>query len=417
MLKFSLSEIIRSLSETLDLVFFGLGVDWGSMSHSSKVCYISCKIAEQMNLDKVLSGDLYYAALLHDVGLILTREAEGMIHFEAHEDFLHCKRGNEILKKCSYTERLANIILHHHDKWAGPNETGITGNMIPICSRIIFIADRIDILIRPREYILHQKAEILNTVNKNSGTYFDPQVVAAFNQIGRLESFWLDLTTKHTEDLLRNYKFTENIKLNYDELEHIAEIFAHIVDSKSKFTKEHSRRVSRIANALARKLKFSPLECEMIKVAGLLHDLGKLAIPDELLDKPDKLSDDEFEIMKRHTYFTNLILNKVRGLDIIAKWAAFHHERLDGSGYPFHTKGEIIPLGARILAVSDVFTALTEDRPYRKGYTKEVMHNILNKYASEGALDSGVVNIVTENIDEFYKLTKYEQSQQNYLLS
>jgi len=242
-------------------------------------------------------------------------------------------------------------------------------------------------------------------------------VVAAFNQIGRLESFWLDLTTKHTEDLLRNYKFTENIKLNYDELEHIAEIFAHIVDSKSKFTKEHSRRVSRIANALARKLKFSPLECEMIKVAGLLHDLGKLAIPDELLDKPDKLSDDEFEIMKRHTYFTNLILNKVRGLDIIAKWAAFHHERLDGSGYPFHTKGEIIPLGARILAVSDVFTALTEDRPYRKGYTKEVMHNILNKYASEGALDSGVVNIVTENIDEFYKLTKYEQSQQNYLLS
>lgn len=404
MLKFSLSEIMRSLSETLDLVFFGLGVDWGSMSHSSKVCYISCKIAEQMNLDKVLSGDLYYASLLHDVGLILTREAEGMTHFEAHEDFLHCKRGYEILKKCSYTERLSNIILHHHDKWAGPNESGATGNIIPICSRIIYIADRIDVLIRPREYILHQKTEIVNTVNKYSGIYFDPQVVAAFNQIARLESFWLDLTTKHTEDLLQNYKFKENIKLDYDELGHIAEIFAHIVDSKSKFTLEHSHRVAMIANALARKLKFSPFECEIIKVAGLLHDLGKLAIPDEILDKSDKLSDDEFEIMKRHTYFTNLILKKVRGLDTIAQWAAFHHERLDGSGYPFHTKGEIIPLGARILAVSDVFTALTEDRPYRKGYTKEVMGEILNKYVSVGALDNSVVNIAVENIDKFYEL-------------
>ncbi|MDO8140952.1 MAG: HD domain-containing protein [Candidatus Brocadiales bacterium] len=409
MLKFSLSEIMRSLSETLDLVFFGLGVDWGSMSHSSKVCYISCKIAEQMNLDKVLSGDLYYASLLHDVGLILTREAEGMTHFEAHEDFLHCKRGYEILKKCSYTERLSNIILHHHDKWAGPNESGATGNIIPICSRIIYIADRIDVLIRPREYILHQKTEIVNTVNKYSGIYFDPQVVAAFNQIARLESFWLDLTTKHTEDLLQNYKFKENIRLDYDELGHIAEIFAHIVDSKSKFTLEHSHRVAMIANALARKLKFSPFECEIIKVAGLLHDLGKLAIPDEILDKSDKLSDDEFEIMKRHTYFTNLILKKVRGLDTIAQWAAFHHERLDGSGYPFHTKGEIIPLGARILAVSDVFTALTEDRPYRKGYTKEVMGDILNKYVSVGALDNSVVNIAVENIDKFYELIHTEE--------
>ena len=402
MLKFSLSEIVRSLSETLDLVFIGLGVDWGGLSHSSKVCYIACKISEQMNLDKGLSGDLYYAALLHDVGLVLTKEAEIMTRFDAPEDFLHCKRGYLILKKCSYTERLANIILHHHDKWAGSNTSGFTGNIIPICSRIIYIADRIDVLIRPNKYILHQKKEIVNTINKHSGTYFDPQVVAAFNKIANLESFWFDLQTKHTEDLLQNYKFGENIKLGYDELEHVSEIFAHIVDSKSKFTLEHSHRVAVIANALAKKLKFSPFECEITKVAGLLHDLGKLAILDDILEKSSKLSDDEMEIMKRHTYYTFLILKKVCGLETVAQWAAFHHEKLDGSGYPFHAKGDIIPLGARILAVSDVFTALTEDRPYRKGHTKEAMCEILNTYASVGTLDSSVVNIAIENIDDFY---------------
>lgn len=404
MLKINLSEFIKSLSEAIDLVFYGFGVDWGSMSHSSKVCYIACRIAEQLNLNKEIGSTLYYAALLHDIGLVLTKDAGRMLHFEAHEEFTHCKRGYEILKKCHYTEKLASVIFHHHDKWAGPNESGIHGNDIPLCSRIIYVADRVDVLIQPREYILHQRNKIISTMSNRSGTCFDPQVVDAFNQIAQLECFWLDLTTKHTEDLLRQDKFKENIKLNYYELEQFCEIFAHVVDSKSPFTQKHSQRVAMIAKTLAEKLNFSLLECEIIKVAGLLHDIGKLAIPDEILDKPHELLADEKEIMKRHVYFTNSILNKVKGMETLAQFASFHHERLCGGGYPFHAKAETIPLGARILAISDVFTALSEDRPYRKGYKKEVICKILEECASKGELDYHIIKIITENISEFYKL-------------
>lgn len=408
MIKIDLSEFINSLSETIDLTYVGVGIDWGSMPHGSRVCYISCRLAEQLNLDKETCNNLYYAALIHDVGLYSTIQIKDIIHFETNEEYTHCNIGYEILKKCPYTESFASIVLHHHDKWAGPNKSGVSGENIPICSRIIYVADRTDVLLRPREYILHQRNEIISTINKYTGVYFDPKVVEAFNKIARMESFWLDLTARQTEDLLRQYKFKESIKLDYYEIEKIAEIFAQIVDSKSKFTLQHSRRVSSIANKLANKYNFSPLECEIMKISGLLHDLGKLTIPDEILDKPDKLKTDEFEIMKRHTYFTNLILNKVHGFDTIAQWASLHHEKLDGSGYPFHTKAEIIPLGARILAVSDVFTALAEDRPYRKGYTKEIICKYLNKYSSEGALDSNVVNTLIKNIDEFYNLLKID---------
>lgn len=409
MLKIDLSEFIGCLSETLDLTYVGVGVDWGSMPHGARVCYISSRLAEQLNVeDNETRNNLYYAALLHDVGLYLTNQVMNIMHFETHEEYTHCNIGYEILRKCPYTESFASIVLHHHDKWTGPNESGVSGDNIPFCSRIIYVADRIDVLLRPREYILHQKDEIVSKINSYSGTYFDPLVVEAFNQIARMESFWLDLTARHTEDLLRQYKFKESIKLDFFEIEKIAEIFAQIVDSKSRFTLQHSRRVSQIANKLATCYNFSPLECELMKIAGLLHDLGKLAIPDDILDKPNKLTNDEYEIMKRHTYFTNIILNRVHGFDTIAQWASLHHEKLNGSGYPFHTKSEIIPLGARILAVSDVFTALAEDRPYRKGYSKEDTRKFLGEYASDGALDLNVVDTLIKNIDAFYALLKID---------
>lgn len=378
------------------------------MQHGSKVCYIACMIAEHMDLNEGERTDLYYSALLHDLGLSSTKQLIDIMQTEAKGEFSHCERGYALLKRCPYTNRFSRIVLHHHDKWAGTNESGIMGNDIPVCSRIINVANRVDVLIQPREYILYQKDDIVKAINRDSGTLFDPQVVKAFNQVAYLESFWLDLATRHAEELLYKNKPMENVTLNYEELEDIAIIFAQMVDSKSTFTLRHSRRVASVAVALAERLKFLPIECEMIKIAALLHDLGNLSIPDEILDKRGKLTKDEYKIIKRHTYFTYFVLNKIKGFDTISQWASQHHERLDGQGYPFHTKAETLPLGARILAVSDTLTALAEDRPYRKAYPTESICEILNQCVSEGALDGEIVNVVTENINEFCKLFKVE---------
>lgn len=328
--------------------------------------------------------------------------------YEATGSFAHCKNGYELLKKCPHTKKFALTVLHHHDRWAGPNESGLRQSDIPLHSRIICLADRTDVLIHPKEYILHQKYDIIKTIQNDSGAYFDPQVVEAFNRLAERESFWLDITSLGREGLLSCYKPTDIVNLNYGELEGIAGLLAHIVDSKSVFTLQHSKRVSRVAEALAKRSKFSPLECEVMKIAGLLHDLGKLSIPDEILDKPDKLTRDEYEIIKRHVYYTHVILGKIKGFETINKWASLHHERLDGRGYPFHVKEDVFPLGSRIMAVSDVFTAIAEDRPYRKGYPPEKICEVLNKCVSEKALDGDIVKIVTENINEFCKLLVVE---------
>ena len=141
-------------------------------------------------------------------------------------------------------------------------------------------------------------------------------------------------------------------------------------------------------------------ECHEIRIAGYLHDLGKLAVPETIIEKPGTLDKDERDIVKSHTYHTYAILKEVKGLEKIAIWASFHHETLTGEGYPFHRSAEEIPLGSRIMTVADIFTALTEDRPYRKGMGKVEVIEIFSKMVSDGKIDKKVTAILLEKYEE-----------------
>lgn len=138
----------------------------------------------------------------------------------------------------------------------------------------------------------------------------------------------------------------------------------------------------------------------MMKIAGYLHNLGKLAVPLEILEKAAKLTEDEFNIIKSHTFYTCRILETISNLDVINTWASFYHERLDGKGYPFHHKGEDLSLGSRIMAVADVLTAVTEDRPHRKGMPSDGALQVLRQMAESSVLDSYVVSTLRLYYDE-----------------
>jgi HD-GYP domain-containing protein (c-di-GMP phosphodiesterase class II) len=140
-------------------------------------------------------------------------------------------------------------------------------------------------------------------------------------------------------------------------------------------------------------------EVQLMEVAGNVHDLGKLAVPNAILEKPAKLSEDEFQVMKKHTYFTYTILNTIGGLRQLPEWAAFHHERLDGKGYPFHLAGDTLDTGARILAVADVFTALAEDRPYRGRLDDDKIVGIVTQMSADNKLDPQIVQVLTDNME------------------
>ncbi|MDW8002705.1 MAG: HD domain-containing phosphohydrolase [Deltaproteobacteria bacterium] len=127
--------------------------------------------------------------------------------------------------------------------------------------------------------------------------------------------------------------------------------------------------------------------------------MGKLAIPTEILEKPGPLTEFEMSIIKSHTYYSYRVLESVPEMQTVNQWASFHHERLDGSGYPFHLTAKDLTLGSRIVAVADLVTALLEDRPYRKGFSPKEMFEILRNLVHEGAIDGRIVRIAESSID------------------
>ena len=140
-----------------------------------------------------------------------------------------------------------------------------------------------------------------------------------------------------------------------------------------------------------------------MEIAGLLHDLGKLAVPNDILEKKGSLNGEEINFIRKHTYYTYTVLSRVGGLEHIAAWAAYHHERRDGNGYPFHVSDENFSKLARIMAVADIMTALTEDRPYRAGMTKKNAEKILLSMAENGGVDGSVVDLARAHFQRINK--------------
>lgn len=141
---------------------------------------------------------------------------------------------------------------------------------------------------------------------------------------------------------------------------------ARTVDAKDSNTSQHSFRVSEYSVAIARRLNFSEEKCENLRKMALLHDIGKIGIPDAILNKPAKLTDEEYEIMKSHVIRGGEILKDFTMIENVQVGALYHHEKYDGTGYCHGLKGEEIPLEARIIGIADAFDAMTANRVYRK---------------------------------------------------
>ncbi len=202
-----------------------------------------------------------------------------------------------------------------------------------------------------------------------------------------LNSFAEVLTKRHSqiginfeEELV--HKFNQEEIVNHSHLMEMVTSLAGAIDAKDPYTKGHSTSVSRYAEALARAVNLPEAEVERIKIGALLHDVGKIGIPESVLKKPGKLDDEEWEIMKQHpTIGAEKVLAPNEALRDLIPIVKYHHERLDGKGYPEQLKGNEIPLAARIVSVADAYHALVSDRPYRKGMPIEKACAILKEGA------------------------------------
>ncbi|ATW24581.1 HD-GYP domain-containing protein [Candidatus Formimonas warabiya] len=395
--RISFFDLIVALSNTMDLI------NPVMVNHQKRVAYIAYFIAEEMGLSKEERMKVLLAGLLHDCGVLSLEEKISALEFDFGVKTKECDRhsqiGYQFLKDIRLLSHVAPLVRYHHVYWNERRESALS-ERIPLGSHILHLADRVEVLMDKHREILGQVKGIIDKITGESGKMFSPDLVDVFNALAKQEWFWLDLFSPFIDSVLAPKLDAQIIELDLEELLDIAKLFYRIIDFRSMFTATHSAGVAASGEAIARFAGFSEKECLMMRIAGFLHDLGKLAIPSEILEKPGPLTTEQVHIMKSHTYYSYRILEKINGMEVINAWASFHHERLDGSGYPFHLKAEALTLGSRILAVADVFTALTETRPYRQALAPKRVIEILQHMAESRHLDPFVVLLLEEKFAE-----------------
>jgi HD-GYP domain-containing protein (c-di-GMP phosphodiesterase class II) len=404
-LRINLWALLSSLAKTLDLMSPEVA------DHCMRVAYLSLRLGEELGFSRPELGDLCIAGALHDIGAFSLHERLDLLAFEEKRATQHALAGYLLLKDVPLFSRAASMVRFHHLPWgkgAGAKENGVP---VPTGSHIVHLADRIAVLISKGPAILGQVASICKSVSKRKGDLFVPRHVDAFLRIAVKEFVWLDIASDTMETALERSLGERTIALDADVLLSLSRMICRIIDFKSEFTATHSSGVAATGEALARLAGFSPRKRRMFEIAAYLHDLGKLAIPSEILEKPGRLTKKEWHVMRTHVYYTHQILSPIKTFEEIASWGALHQERLNGSGYPFHYTADDLPLGARLMAVADVFTALTEDRPYRKGMGRVAVLRELRNMVSHGDLDGSLVNLLIGQYDEINRLRASAQAE------
>ena len=398
-------DMISALSNALDIINPALN------DHHKRTCYIASCLASELDLPTKEISTIFLASILHDIGAIVLADRFKLLDFEDKSPHAHAELGALLLESFPPFAFFSCLVRFHHVPWDNGNGETFKGQSVPKLSHLIHLADRIAVLVNLKIPVSKQVKPVVDKISSKVGEKFIPEYVDAFINISKKESFWLDIVSPNLDHVLKEKSQLPTIPLDLSGMEELARFFSTIIDTRSHFTANHSSGVSASAMKLAELLSMTPTECHEMRIAGYLHDLGKLAVPETIIEKPGMLDESERDIIKSHTYFTYSILKEVKGLQKIAIWASFHHETLTGEGYPFHHSAKELPLGARIMTVADIFTALTEDRPYRSGMEKEKVVSIFLDMMSEGKIDKKVTDTLLENYDEMNRVRGQAQSE------
>ncbi|MDP2805327.1 MAG: HD domain-containing protein [Gallionellaceae bacterium] len=398
----NLHEAIYSLSDALDLV----GVT--HIHHGKRVAYMAAECGKQLGWKGQDLDDLFQAAILHDSGVSTTYVHSQLAQFEWEQESDHCRIGAELLASSPLLKHLSDTVLYHHTHWSELKHLDIP-LAVKMHANCIYMADRVDVLAlgvqAQHQDILLGKDEIRSKILEKRGDWFNPELVDAFLEISNSDGFWFALEGEQISGYMSSWlSHSAERGMEFAELKGLVKVFSHIVDAKSPFTKQHSDGVASLARYLGGLFSLPERSCEMLELAGYLHDIGKLRVPDEILDKPGKLNLSENVSMRRHSFDTYGILKNIKGMEEISLWAAQHHERVNGSGYPYQLHEGELSLEARIIAVADVFQALAQNRPYRDSLKPEEILPILKEQVQSGKIDGEVVDCVEAHVQECWRV-------------
>ena len=370
--KLSLKELAVPVIKAIDSCNYLL------KSHHRRTAVIAYHIGKKMNLEHDQLFTLVISAAIHDIGALSVQERDLLIREDVQNPRPHCEMGFKMLSSFPPFAGVAQVIKHHHVRYAA--SLNMPEGEVPLESHILHLADRVDIIVNPEVFVLKQKAAVVDRIRENVGTVFHPQVFEAFTAAAVPDIFWIEINNLELDQLFRRVDSSLNFTLSLDNILEFALTISRIIDFRSHFTASHSYTVANLAHEIGKIFGFSPERCLKLKISGYLHDIGKIGVDPGLIEKNGPLTDDEFDLVKLHTYYTGQILSTLsmsEWFNEIVTWAQNHHEKIDGSGYPYSLHDENLDTGCKILAFSDVISALMEDRPYRKSLSIDTAFEII----------------------------------------
>lgn len=402
-----LSELLGALSYALDLT------EGQPDGHCVRACWIGLALGREIGLSEDELWELYYTVLLKDLGcssnaaricgLYLTDDVSFKRDFKSLGDSLpqvlrfvlshtglkaglserfrailnvvqnggriarelietRCQRGADIARQLRFSEAVAMGIHALDEHWDGGGKPdGLAGPAIPVYAQIALLAQVADVFM-----IGSGRQAAMEQIRARAGSWFDPHLVAAFRRAAERPDFWTTLSDPDLGRRIFELEPSHHVQaLDEEYLDDIAAAFAQVVDSKSPYTAGHSSRVALFTDMISEEMGFAPERRRWVQRIALLHDIGKLGVSNTILDKPAKLDEDEWAVMRMHSAHSETILSRIGAFAEMARIAGAHHERLDGKGYPRGIAGDAICLETRIITTADIFDALTAERPYR----------------------------------------------------
>lgn len=416
-----LSEVISALSYALDLT------EGQPEGHSVRSCLIGMRIGEELGLPPETLSSLFYALLLKDAGC--SSNAARTCELFAADDFAvkrswkttdwsrgwdafvhvarnagagapardrvrqvlafasagpvgtelvltRCDRGADIARLLGFSEETAAAIRALDEHWDGAGKPdGAAGEEIPLLGRILTLAQTVEIFRAERGL-----GAALKMARARSGRWFDPALVRVLTTVARDAEPWRTLASGDVRAALAALEPRDQVLMADDaRLDRVSEAFARVIDAKSPYTFRHSEGVARWAVAAAGELGFGAAGLRQLRRAALLHDIGKLGVSNRILDKPGRLTDEEMAVVRLHPEYTTRILSRVTRFRELADVAGAHHERMDGRGYHRGVPAGTLPVEARLLAVADVYDALSAERPYRAALPRDQVLAIMRR--------------------------------------
>lgn len=373
--------------------------------HGQRVACMCVAMGDRLGYSKEKLLDLAGIAILHDNALTEYIQDEWRNGVDILKDServqlgAHCVKGERNLSLMPFQESESGSILYHHENADGTGPFHKTTDEVCMNAQLIHVADQVDALWDLSHMNREKYNSILDFMKEQENRMFSSLCVQLFHESCTYE---LLAAFGREKALVMLQEKLPRIERDYtdEQIKGISDVIANIVDYKSKFTRTHSIGIAQKAERMGIYYGYSPENVTKLYFAGAMHDIGKLVVDRDILEKPDKLTDHEYTHMKNHAYYTYDILRRIEGMGEVTMWASLHHEKLDGSGYPFGKKADELTEPERLMACVDIYQALTEKRPYKDGMPHEKAIAILQTMVDKGQLDGRIVDDIDKVFDQ-----------------